>query len=389
VAFVLGANAVTAAGKELDVRDTTFHVLRTIRTHLESPSTLLQGSLRVAIGLSLAVGVARAFDLSHAFWVVLGTIQVLRSNALGTGRTIIQAVVGNTIGVVIGGLFAVVAGNHPTLMWIAFPIAVFGAAYAATTIGFMLSQAAFTINLIVVFNLISPAGWQIGLVRIEDLLVGAFISLLVGLLLWPRGARSELARALASLYRSLVGYLEHAFDRVLGFELASERDPFRQLVVRARARADEAFDTFLNERGRGPFDEETAAFLLSSANQAILGGDLLDVIAGVMGYQATSCADGAREVRQQVRTLMDAYLYLADRLSLSQTAQPEVRVSSAALRQASLNCLRRWQANADMGNGAMAIVMAGEWAQNLALLERDLEEPVSTAVEAARKPWWR
>jgi hypothetical protein len=37
----------------------------------------------------------------------------------------------------------------------------------------------------------------------------------------------------------------------------------------------------------------------------------------------------------------------------------------------------------------MAIVMAGEWAQNLALLERDLEEPVSTAVEAARKPWWR
>src|SRR6202035_6164050 len=129
-----------------------------------------------------------AFDLSHAFWVVLGTIQVLRSNALGTGRTVIQAIAGNAIGVVIGGLFAVVAGNHPALMWAAFPVAVFGAAYAATTIGFMLRQAAFTINLIVVFNLISPAGWQVGLVRIEDLAGRAEIRGGLGVVPCARGA---------------------------------------------------------------------------------------------------------------------------------------------------------------------------------------------------------
>jgi hypothetical protein len=63
----------------------------------------------------------------------------------------------------------------------------------------MLSQAAFTINLIVVFNLILPAGWQVGLVRIEDVLVGALISLVVGVLLWPRGAHREVGRTLGSL----------------------------------------------------------------------------------------------------------------------------------------------------------------------------------------------
>ena len=200
LAFSLGGNAAAAAGAKPDVGDTAVDVPRTIRTHLESPSTVLQGSLRVAVGLALAVWVARTFDFSHGFWVVLGTIQVLRSNALGTGRTIVLAVVGNVIGVVIGGLFAVVAGNHPALMWTAFPIAVFGAAYAATTIGFMLSQAAFTINLIVVFNLISPAGWQVGLVRIEDVIVGALISLLVGLLLWPQEpAASWLVASAASI----------------------------------------------------------------------------------------------------------------------------------------------------------------------------------------------
>jgi uncharacterized membrane protein YccC len=389
LAFTLSGNAITAAGAKPEVGDTAVHILRTIRTHLESPSTVLQGSLRVAIGLTLAVWVARTFDFSHAFWVVLGTIQVLRSNALGTGRTVVLAVVGNAIGVVVGGLFALVAGNHPALMWAAFPIAVFGAAYAATTIGFMMSQAAFTINLIVVFNLISPAGWQIGLVRIEDLIIGALISLLVGVLLWPRGARRELARGLGSFYRGLVAYLDQGFDRVLGFEPATAADPARRVVVRARDRADEAFDTFLTERAGGSFDQETAAFLLSSANQTILAGDLLGVIGGAMGYSASSCADGARGVRVQVRALLGAYLGLADRLALSKATEPESRVSSAALREAELNCLRRWQSDADVGRGAMAVVMAGEWVQFLARLEVELEGAVSTAVEAARKPWWR
>jgi hypothetical protein len=37
----------------------------------------------------------------------------------------------------------------------------------------------------------------------------------------------------------------------------------------------------------------------------------------------------------------------------------------------------------------MAVVMAGEWVLYLARLEADLEAAVTTAVEAARKPWWR
>jgi uncharacterized membrane protein YccC len=387
--FVLGGNAIIAAGAESDLVDTAGHILRTVRAHLEAPSTVLQDSLRIAIGLAIAVFLARSLGISHAFWVVLGTIQVLRSTALGTGRTVVLAVAGNAIGVVIGGLFALVAGNHPAIMWAAFPIAVFGAAYAATTIGFMVSQAAFTINLIIVFNLISPAGWQVGIVRIEDLLIGALISLLVGVLLWPGGARRELARALAGVYRGLIDYLDHGFDRVLGFSPAGGTDPARQAVVRARDRADAAFDTFLTERGGGAFDQDTATFLLSSANHALLAGDLLEVISGDMGYQAGTCADGAQEVDDQVGTLLAAYRRLADLLNLSPVTDGHEDVSPSALRQAELGCLRRWQSDANAGRGAMAVVMAGEWVQNLARLETDLEGAVSTAAAAARKPWWR
>jgi uncharacterized membrane protein YccC len=389
LAFLLGRNAAIAAGGRPDLRETATHIGRTILAHLESPSTVLQGSLRAAIGLALAVLVARSFGLSHGFWVVLGTIQVLRTSALGTGRSIVQAVTGNAVGVLIGGLFAVLAGNHPVLMWLAFPVAVFGAAYAATAVGFTTSQAAFTINLIIVFNLISPAGWQVGLVRIEDLLVGAFISLIVGILLWPRGARREFGRALGSAYRVVAAYIASAFERILGPEspvTSARSDP---AVVRARDRADAAFDAFMTERGADSFDHETAAFLLSGVNHISLAGDLINVIAGPMGYRAGSCAEGGTAVGKQVDALLAEHRHLADQLGLVASEQPESHVSLTELRRASVRCLSRWRTEPDAGRSAMAVVMAGEWVQYLARLVRDLDQAVSTMRAGAMKPWWR
>jgi hypothetical protein len=54
-----------------------------------------------------------------------------------------------------------------------------------------------------------------------------------------------------------------------------------------------------------------------------------------------------------------------------------------------MKCLRRWEPDIETGKGAMAVVMAGEWVQNLARLETDLKGAVITASEAARLPWWR
>jgi hypothetical protein len=65
--------------------------------------------------------VARAFDLSHGFWVVLGTLSVLRSNALGTGRSIVSALAGTAVGIVVGAandvhrLAELELGEHATM----------------------------------------------------------------------------------------------------------------------------------------------------------------------------------------------------------------------------------------------------------------------------------
>ena len=40
---------------------------------------------------------------------------------------------------------------------------------------------------LIFFNLIVPTGWRVGLIRIEDVVVGALVGVVVSLLLWPQG----------------------------------------------------------------------------------------------------------------------------------------------------------------------------------------------------------
>jgi hypothetical protein len=63
--------------------------------------------------------------------------------------------------------------------------------------------------------------------------------------------------------------------------------------------------------------------------------------------------------------------------------------SPEALRSAAVECMRRSGSDERAIRSAIAVVIAGEWVQNLARMEADLEQPVEAAVAAARIHWWR
>jgi uncharacterized membrane protein YccC len=364
-------------------------ILRTIRTHLSPTSGVLHQSLRVAVGLALAVLLARLLQLDHAFWVVLGTLSVLRSNAFGTGRTTLDALQGTVIGFAAGSLFTIVVGSTSLILWISLPIAVFLATYAASAIGFVVGQAAFTVLVIILFNLISPVGWQVGLVRFEDVALGVGVSVITGVFLWPRGARGELGAAVAGLYRGVAAYLASSFDRVLAHGASESVTVGRMLAVQARDRAGEAFEQFLHERGTKPLDPETAGQLLAAGERAIVVGDLINVIAAT-GYQMDDSSDAGAALRVQTQLMLAGFLRLADRLDGATSALlAGARVSDDVVREVALSCIRNWGDDPAEGRSALAAVIAGEWLQQLGELSNDLEVPVVKAVEAAHVPWWR
>jgi uncharacterized membrane protein YccC len=178
--------------------------------HLTRESLWLRNSLRGAAALGLAVLVADVSGVQHGFWVAFGTLSVLRTNALSTGQNILRALLGTTVGFVVGGALVYLIGTNSVVLWVLLPIVILLAGLAPATISFAAGQAGFTVTLLILFNLIVPAGWKIGIVRIEDVALGCAVSLAVGLLFWPRGAAAALGRALAEAYVVSARYLAEA-----------------------------------------------------------------------------------------------------------------------------------------------------------------------------------
>ena len=233
-----------------------------------SRSVWFRNSARGAIALTGAVAIARLTNVQHGFWVVLGTLSVLRTSASATGASALQAVTGTLVGFVIGAALLLGIGASQPALWAAFPIAVLVAAYTPGTAPFAAGQAAFTITIVVLFNLLHPAGWQVGLVRAEDVAIGCAVSAVVGLLFWPRGASSVVGDNLAQALRSGADYLTESVSCALSL---GQRHPAHAIAaIGAGGRLDDAVRSFLTEQGSKRIAKEDLWLLLMAAARITL-----------------------------------------------------------------------------------------------------------------------
>jgi uncharacterized membrane protein YccC len=156
--------------------------LGVLTRHASFRSVWFLNSLRGSLALAAAVLVADLSSVQHGFWVVLGTLSVLRTNAASTESTALRALGGTVLGFALGALLLLGIGTSTPALWAALPIAVAVAAYAPGALPFTFGQAAFTVVVLVLFNLLAQAGWRVGLLRIEDVAIGCLVSLVVGVL---------------------------------------------------------------------------------------------------------------------------------------------------------------------------------------------------------------
>jgi hypothetical protein len=288
-----------------------------ITSYLEPHSVWLHNSLRGAAGLGLAVLAARLTGVQHAFWVVLGALSVLRSNALNTGQDAIRAMAGTVAGFIVGAALLVGIGTNTTLLWFLLPLAVFLAGVAPACISFAGGQAAFTLTIVILFNILQPTGWRVGLVRIEDVALGVGVSLVVGVLFWPRGAAPALRQALARAYADSADYLASTVRSGMSRgdpsmpappELAS--DAARSAA--ASRRLDDAFRTYLAERGAKRMPLADVAGLVTGVAGLRLEADaVLDLWRGGNGPAGGNVAAARHEILGTAERVTDWYAGLA------------------------------------------------------------------------------
>ncbi|BBX19320.1 FUSC family protein [Mycolicibacterium duvalii] len=241
----------------------------------------LRNALRTGLGLAAAVAVTHVFPLEHGFWVVLGALSVLRSSALTTGTRVWRAMFGTGIGFLLGAVLIGLVGVDPAVLWVLMPLAVFGSSYVPEIASFTAAQAAFTMMVLIFFNLIAPTGWQVGLIRVEDVIVGALVGVTVSLLLWPRGAAAAVTRAIDSARGIFVRYLRVAVLRITrgAFEeRADEVAAASHQAMTASRVIDDAVRQYLSESSG---ETDFRAPVVRSFNRALRLRGVADLIADI------------------------------------------------------------------------------------------------------------
>ncbi|HEY6473796.1 MAG TPA: FUSC family protein, partial [Acidimicrobiales bacterium] len=249
-----------------------------LRSYLSFRSVWFRNAVRGTVGLALAVGVVELTDVQHGFWVVLGTISVLRSNAFGTGASALRAIGGTAIGVVVGSAIMIGVGDNSVLLWVLLPIAVLIAGIAPSMISFVAAQAGFTLVIVILFNIIEPVGWRVGLTRIEDVALGCGVSVVVGFLFWPRGATAALGRALSDAFAANSAYLSDAVARLTKTSESVDIDGSARMSHGAYLLLDDAFRQFVTERGAQVVPLDPIARLFTGANRPRLGAYTLGTL---------------------------------------------------------------------------------------------------------------
>ncbi len=251
--------------------------------HLDRHSVWLHNSVRGAIGLGLAVLVADLSGVQHSFWVVLATLSVLRSNALSTGQNALRGLLGTVAGFIVGAAVLALIGTDTAALWLLLPIAILVAGLAPAVATFLIGQAAFTLVVVILFNIIVPVGWEVGLLRVEDIALGVGVSLVVGLLFWPRGAAAALGSALAAAYTDSADYLDAAVAfgmvrcdagvRVGAIPVAPPPADLADRAAAASRRLDDTYRNYLAERGSKPVPLAAVTRLVTGVAALRLAGD--------------------------------------------------------------------------------------------------------------------
>jgi uncharacterized membrane protein YccC len=355
--------------------------------HASLRSVWFRNSARGAIALAAAVAVADLSGVQHGFWVVLGTLSVLRSNAASTGSTAMRALAGTVVGFAAGAALLLAIGTGPIALWVALPIAVLVASYAPGTAPFAIGQAAFTVTVVVLFNLLAPAGWKVGLLRIEDVAIGCAVSLVVGILFWPRGASAVFGDDLADAFRRGGLYLAQAVDWSLGLRSVPPDEAIP--AVTAATRLDDAVRSYLAEQGAKRLAKEDLwALVMATMRVRLTAYSLagLHLMKGKGGHGGRHPSPYLDQVRNSLRQMAAELTSFYERIAIQVGPPTDLEVIPVAVPVL----------GEDAGAGSATpahyhphILWVREHLQHLGAHAQAISAPAARLARQRRAHWWR
>jgi uncharacterized membrane protein YccC len=197
-------------------------ILEPLRDNLTFHSVLFRHALRLAIVATIAEVLASILHISTGYWITLTAVVALKPNYGGTSQTTLQRVLGTVLGGIIG--IAIVTLIHNSWAIGGCLLLLIVTAVAVRPLSYSLFTTLLTPAIILLVNVTSQGGWQIGVLRIVDSLAGGLLAILGSYLLFPRWERQQLPAQLETTIRASLAYFQEAIANYLHPNQVSSAD---------------------------------------------------------------------------------------------------------------------------------------------------------------------
>jgi hypothetical protein len=233
--------------------------------------------------------------------------------------------------------------------------------------------------LFILFNLIQPVGWRVGLLRVEDVAIGFVISLGVGLLFWPRGANSLVRADLAAAYTRGTDYVIATARQVIDGTHPEDAARAGRAADIAIDRLDDAFRQYLAERSATAVNVEDVGALVGGAARVRRTAQSLEGL-GRMADGSTRLARCGENLDRELHALESWFVTLGYALVNDRPVPPpHIRDAEGGTRL--LACVREAARGRDKETvkAALVLLWATQHLENLWQLEAHLAERANAA----------
>ena len=217
-ALAAAAAALSRTGRRLEVRSAPSRPARDRRLLGELGSGQLGRifTLRLMVCMGVAGLVSEVLPLQRSYWVPLTVAIVLKPDYGSVFARALQRGIGTVVGAVAGAVLLVLV--HGT--WLLIPFGVLAALLPfGRSRNYGLLSTFLTPLVVVLIDLLGPAGWRLAEDRLIDTLIGCAIVLLIGFAPWPMTWYSHLPRQYAQTALDMCRYMEEVLGAVLALAL--------------------------------------------------------------------------------------------------------------------------------------------------------------------------
>jgi uncharacterized membrane protein YccC len=179
-----------------------------------------------------SVGVAAVMSeilpLQRSYWVVLTVALVLKPDFGSVFARAVQRGIGTVVGAVLGAVILVAV---PYGLWLLIPCAIFAALLPyGRSVNYGLLATLVTPLVVLLIDLLHPAGWSLALDRLIDTLLGCAIALVIGFAPWRGTWRAHLTDQFAGAVTHVARYTERALADRSPERSRLRRQTYRELT---------------------------------------------------------------------------------------------------------------------------------------------------------------